>query len=103
MKASSKSLAGVFLVSIIVAAQQAEATHQFTTKRHVVRMTVSSSEQYAGRPLTVYTGPNPYGERCLSSEGFGGRCMERFVGAVVTVRYTLKNRNGRPAQKTRLR
>ena len=87
----------------LVAAQQAEAMHQFTAKRHIIQMTVSSSEQYVGRRFTVYTGTKPDGERCLSPDGFGGRCMERFVGAVVTVRYTAKNRNGRPAKRTRLR
>src|SRR5688572_2966111 len=103
MKASSKLVAGVLLIPSMVAAQQAEDMHRFTTKRHVIQMTVSSSEQYAGRRLTVYTGTKPDRERCVSGDGLDGRCMERFVGAVATVRYTVKNRNARPAQKARLR
>jgi len=84
--------------------QEKEFKCGFATERYVIEMTVSFSEPYLGRRLVFYSSTDPQKELCYSDDGGRqGKCPERFVGAVATVRFSVRRRNAKAPGRTSIR
>jgi hypothetical protein len=104
-KSNVMSVGAACLLLSLAEAQQKEVTYGFAGERYVIEMTVAFSDPYLGRRLVFYTSANPQQELCYSGDRGGslGRCPERFVGAVATVRFSVRHRNGNPLGQTTIR
>jgi hypothetical protein len=87
-------LLGLVLPSQL-AARQRDVTYGFVTKDYVIRMTVSFLDPYLGVPLVFYDTVDPRRKICPPIDGVAaGTCIDRFMGTVAIVRYTVKLLNG---------
>jgi hypothetical protein len=88
------------LLGLVSAPQMAtprerDVTYGFATKEYVIRMKVSFLDPYVGVPLVFYDTVNPGRQMCPPIDGaVPGRCVDRFMGAVAIVRYSVKLANG---------
>ena len=83
------------------ASEPHEAMYFFSTGQYSIEMKVTFEEPYRGRRLVVYSNLEPNREICLSANGQPDGCLERFVGALSTVQFSIKLRNGkRPSSET---
>jgi hypothetical protein len=83
---------------------QKEITYGFTSERYVIEMTVGFPKLYRGRRLAFYSSLGPRKELCHSSDdGTPGKCPEKFVGAVATVRYCVRHWDGKPPDRAKIR
>jgi hypothetical protein len=64
--------------------------YDFATKDYSIRLSVAFLEPYWGRRLSFFTNVDRR-ELCYSGDrGTAGKCIERFVGAVAIVTYSVK-------------
>ena len=72
-----------------------EVEYGFATKNYSIRLSVAFFEPYWGRRLSFFTNADTSKEFCYSGDvGTPDECIERFVGAVVIVTYSVKLANG---------
>jgi hypothetical protein len=95
-------LSGAGLLSV-AGGQASETTYGFGAGPYAIEMTVVFPEPYAGRPLVVFSSVNPHKPLCYSGDGTLGKCLERFVGAVALVRYSIQRSDGRPPDRIAIR
>jgi hypothetical protein len=74
--------------------REPDATYGFATRQYMIEMRVSFPDSYAGRRLVFYSTVEPRKQICLPIDGTPSRCIDRFVGAVATVKYSVKFFNG---------
>jgi hypothetical protein len=98
------SVSAACLLLNLAGAQQKGITYGFTTEHYAIEMAVGFPEPYVGQRLIFYSSLNPQKELCYSGDGGTlGKCLERFVGAVAIVQYSVTNRNGKPNDPTTIR
>ncbi|MFL6464140.1 MAG: hypothetical protein ACJ73N_06995 [Bryobacteraceae bacterium] len=69
--------------------------YSFATRDYSIRLSVAFFEPYWGRRLSFFTSIDTRKEFCYSGDrGTTGKCIERFVGAVAGVTYSVKLANG---------
>ncbi len=84
------------------AQERCEVNHSFQASGHSVAMTVSFQPPYLGKRLVFYPDSDPNQAICFSGDGEEGRCMERFVGAVALVKFTVRRANGKTPRSAKL-
>jgi len=60
----------------------------------MIEMRVSFPDPYSGRRLVFYSTLEPGRQICPAIDGFPSGCIDRFVGAVAAVQYSVKLFNG---------
>jgi hypothetical protein len=96
MNANFRIMSCACLLLSVAGGQQSETIYGFVAGPYTIQMTVVFPEPYAGRPLVFFSSVNPQKPLCYSGDGTLGRCLDRFVGAVALVRYSVKRPDGRP-------
>jgi hypothetical protein len=97
MKASLASWILLSLASISQAtsAPEKDITYGFATRDYLIEMKITFVDPYVGQRLTFSSSLDPGRELCFSAgDGRTGPCIERFVGAVAVVTYSVKLANG---------
>jgi hypothetical protein len=83
-------------LSQATSAPRNELKYGFVTKDYSIEMKIAFLDPYAGQRLAFSSSVDPGKELCFSvGDGTTGPCMERFVGAVAVVKYSVKLANGR--------
>ena len=101
---TSMKLSLLFLISTLLIASSGEPQrHIFTSGDHVIIMDISFFDPYEGRRLGFHSSADPRKEICLVGNPERGYCPDRFVGAVVAVRFTIKRVGGKLQGKTSIR
>jgi len=77
--------------------------HTFTSDGCIITMDVRFSEPYVGKRLAFYSDRDPLKEICLVGNGETGACLNRFVGAVASVTFTVKGAGSKLRRKTSIR
>ena len=77
--------------------------HTFTSGDHIITMDVSFADPYVVTPLAFHSTTDPLKQIWLAGNGESGACPNRFVGAVATVRFTVKRASGKLRGKTSIR
>jgi hypothetical protein len=71
-----------------------DVKYGFATRDYSIRLSVAFFEPYWGRRLSFFSNVDTTKEFCYSSDrGTTGKCIERFVGAVAVVTYSVKLAN----------
>lgn len=84
--------------------QPGQIAYIFETARYDIRMTVAFPQPYLGRRLAFYNSLDPRNELCYALHGGpSGTCVERFVGAVATVQYSVRPRNSKSPARVSIR
>ena len=85
---------GILVVPAGGLARDPDRTFGFTTKQYKIEMRISFFDPYAGRRLAFHNSLDPTKQICPSFDGTPATCIDRFVGAVAVVRYSLRLANG---------
>jgi hypothetical protein len=86
-----------FNLALACAAAAEDQTFRFATRNYDVEMTVRFPENYLGTKLSFYDTTRRR-ETCLAADGMDTGCIDRFVGALAVVNFSVKRRNnGSPA------
>lgn len=73
-----------------------DVEYGFATRDYSVRLSVAFFEPYWGRRLSFFTKADTRKEFCYSGDhGTAEKCIERFVGAIAVVTYSVKLANAR--------
>lgn len=79
-------------------------TYGFATRTYFIEMKVAFPQPYQGRRLVFYSSVEPQKELCYSGDGGTlGKCLERFVGAVAVVTFSVRRPDGRPPEEATIR
>ena len=70
----------------------AQVLHTFTTSDHEIKMAVEFSAKYSGKRLVLHDSAGK--EICVAADGISGQCIDRFVGAIALVKYSVRLRAG---------
>lgn len=89
--------------SLPAAAEPREARYGFFSGDYVIEMRVSFHDPYLSRWLVVYNSLTPEHEICLSNNGYSDECVERFVGTLATVRYSIHLPGGKTPKNETIR
>ena len=94
----------VLSITAVVPAIACESQHYtFMSGDHIISMEVSCFGPYRGTPL-IFTGDiDPHQQLCFTGNGNPGACPNRFVGAVATVKFTVKRAAGKLRGKISIR
>jgi hypothetical protein len=88
-------LLGIVAAHQIATPREREVTYGFATKEYVVRLRISFLDPYVGVPLVFYDTVEPTRRICPPIDGATpGACIDRFLGAVAIVKYSVKLANG---------
>jgi len=71
-----------------------DVTYEFRTAKYNVEMRVSFPPPYVGKRLVAYRSTKPGEETCLSADTGVPGCIEKFVGAVAEVAFTVTRTSG---------
>jgi hypothetical protein len=85
------------------AGTQAGSVYRLSTAKYSVLMEVSFPPPYEGKRLMVYRSASPEKGDCLSAEIGTSGCIESFVGAVATVRFTVTRIGGHKSATASIR
>ena len=77
--------------------------HTFTSGNHIITMDMRFFDHYVGQRLVFRDDRKPSREICLVDSGETGACPDHFVGAVATVKLTVRGLRGRLRCKTSIR
>ena len=88
-------LLSLAFISQATSAPENDIEYAFSTRDHSIEMKIAFLHPYLGQRLSFSSSVDSEKELCFStSEGMTGPCIERFVGAVAVVRYSVKLANG---------
>lgn len=88
-------LLGMVSAHQIATPRERDVTYGFATKEYAIRMRISFLNPYVGVPLVFYDAVDPTRRICPPIDGATpGACIERFLGAVAIVKYSVKLANG---------
>jgi hypothetical protein len=94
----------VLFVSVLSAVSAAELRHhRFTSGDYVITMDVRVFDAYVGQRLAFRDDRKPSREICLVNNGETGSCLNHFVGAVATVKFTVRRLRGKLRSGTSIR
>jgi hypothetical protein len=74
--------------------REPDVTYGFASSQYMIEMRVSFPDSYAGSRLVFYSTVEPGKQICPPIDGTPSRCIDRFVGALATVKYSVKFFNG---------
>jgi hypothetical protein len=99
MKRSAIVVAAVVLSGMGCAADDGsdddEDEYSFSSKKYAIRLKISVHPAYRGSPLRLYDHSRGNNDICSALTGGSAACSSRFVGAVTTVLYSFRLKNGR--------
>jgi hypothetical protein len=75
-------------------ARDPDVTYGFATMQYKIEMRISFFDPYEGKRLAFYSSVDPTKRICPSFDGKPATCIDRFVGAVAVVRYSVRLANG---------
>jgi hypothetical protein len=75
-------------------ARERDVTYGFTTMQYTIEMRISFLDPYEGRRLVFYSSVDASKPICRLLDGTPGKCIDRFLGAVAVVRYSVRLANG---------
>ncbi len=91
-------------ISQVTPAQGNDIKYGFVTRDYSIEMKITFLDRYVGQRLAFSSSVDPGKELCFSAgDGRIGPCIERFVGAVAVVRYSVKLANGRTPGRASIR
>jgi len=74
--------------------REPDITYGFATRQYMIEMRVSFPNPYSGRRLVFSSTLEPGKQICPAIDGIPSGCIDRFVGAVAAVEYSVKFFNG---------
>jgi hypothetical protein len=95
-------LALLSLVPMLIIAAPRTLHFKFTSGNHIISMEVRFLAPYVGTRLVFYDTADSSKEICVRI-GESARCPERFVGAVATVKFSVKRLTGHASTTTSIR
>lgn len=82
-------------ISQATSAPENDIKYGFATKEYSIEMTITFFDPYVGQRLAFSSSVDSGKELCFSTgDGRTGPCIERFVGAIAVVRYSVKLAHG---------
>jgi hypothetical protein len=82
-------------MSQVTSAPESDVKYGVATRDYSIEMKITFLDPYVGQRLAFSSGVDSGKELCFSAgDGRTGPCIERFVGAVAVVRYSVKLANG---------
>jgi len=83
-------------ISQVTSAPENDIKYGFATRDYSIEMKITFLDPYVGQRLAFASSVDAGKELCFSTgDGRTGPCIERFVGAVAIVRYSVKLANGK--------
>ena len=70
--------------------REPDITYGFATRQYMIEMSVSFPNPYLGSRLVFNSTLEPGKQLCPAIDGFPPGCIDRFVGAVAAVKYSVK-------------
>ncbi len=80
-----------------------DVTYGFATRQYMIEMRVSFPDPYSGRRLAFHSTLEPEKQICPAIDGIPSACIDRFVGAVAAVKYSVKFPDGAIPGKVAIR